>query len=71
MSFFFALWSGGTGLRTFSHLTAEGNSAYGNSPLRFKLARDSARPPEGGTIVLRCSQRMVRKDAVFSDHSFY
>lgn len=32
----------------FYHLTAEMNSAYGNSALRFELTCHLARPPEGG-----------------------
>ncbi len=61
MSFFFALWPGGAGLRTFSHLTAEVNSAYGNSPLRFELTRDSARPPEGGIYSVAMFQKNGQK----------
>ena len=58
----------------FYHLTAEMNSAYGNSALRFELTYHLARPPEGGFAGFvpfgrspfgdcACSERMNRSCA--------
>ncbi len=48
LSLYFGLRPDESVLASFDHLTAEMNSAYDNSALRFELTRDSARPPDSG-----------------------
>ncbi|MDO4750413.1 MAG: hypothetical protein Q4A39_06210, partial [Eubacteriales bacterium] len=63
LSFYFGLRPDAAGLAPFDHLTAEMNSAYGNSPLCSELTRDSARPPPGICRVWPVSREGEQKSA--------